>query len=1329
MRRLIIVVIVTLVLISASLFLFDLPDRSSKISWQLNDGLTRTIVWDIAISEHEIYAGTDNGLYQSEDGGITWIFNDLVDAKTRGSSESFEFDKIRDIYVKPSGEIFVATWGGSVYWRSADNRNAWELFFPPEDVFDKPDYYNSFLHARTLIAAGVNDETIYVGTQGGVLTPGEGNFLQPTGLALGSLDACATQAQTYTLVSGINSVAIPVHDLAIDPRDSNHIYTAIWNFGVCHSTDAGDTWAKLGDGPADQILNANVLVISPQNPDTIYLGTFGQGIYRSENGGQSWEALNNGDLPENADIWSMQFAPDGKLYAGTRYDGTFVLAPGSEWTKIEEFPFGALSLALEPGTNSILAGTWGGGIFRQNSEGSEWSSLNMPLLPLPINALVQNNEGLFVGTDNDGVWRSLDQGQNWTRAVGKRPGKDEDEKSQGDYLDSEALVVETLLVGADNHTLYAGTGKGLYKSDNNGDTWRHFPESPGDVVSLLEVKQSNRDVILAGTRSHGLYLFSSEDESWQDRQGLQGHVNALAHFQDRIYASSVGFGLFETSAAIPTGGLNDSSWKPVDLPARYVQKLTVVADNTWWQRLFHGSSDQLLAITERGLYRTQDGSSWPQVNPGSFSSLALDAQHPQVVYLSVLTTTYAVSVVTNTTTSTPTEATPETFDPRAEGFTLLLSPDNGKSWTPTVAQTQVLTTPSVAMIADANQSGHLFAATQNGLYVGQIVLPPLWQEIFFYLGFWLIGLFILLFIGVTYRLVAQPYQITLPRSAYLLSFKFPQLNLVWERGGLTRLSDVEQLVLLTAPLQAFYFSDIWKNMERMGAVPAAAALHEALSSLVYVHKLLGRDDKSYKLELADLQKIAAKTFGRRIEEIKRRIRRERSIYRDVEQFFDQAGFEVRDLDQEYRLQPRTPDHSWTETWVWLRLSEPLTSPDVAELSDQMTQLELAGPAFVIIASRPTLEGYQALARRNALDQPNLVLLDAQTIRRALEERRALATLDVAIRQARPGYDHFALYAPVGDPVNFFGREILLDNLYESLTQNSIPITIVSGLPKIGLTSLLQQLRSRLETLACALIDVQSEYSLATLHHTIINNLLDDVQRKYQNPRLNRRINELKSARPDDEVIGQLFQSLEMTVNGSNSNQKFAVLVDASGSVPGEAESLVQAIRKLTETYSQLLFVIAHNDFVRSDETLPAPDFALGPLSKAETDQMFLSLLAAMGREAWPVEILDLLYHESGGHPWLIRQLGSALSQYDHSINPGDIEKVAFELVQMRSTFFESLWESLPSDIQANLLSVSEPRPAWLQEVGLFQGDDIQIGLWQRWLALELGLANEHGEHP
>lgn len=100
--------------------------------------------------------------------------------------------------------------------------------------------------------------------------------------------------------------------LAFDPRDSDIIYTDMWearqgpwenaawqgpNSGLFKSFDGGDTWRKLTTGlpTAADGLGRIGIGIAPSDPDRIYAtvqASRNGGIYRSDDAGESWTLIN-----------------------------------------------------------------------------------------------------------------------------------------------------------------------------------------------------------------------------------------------------------------------------------------------------------------------------------------------------------------------------------------------------------------------------------------------------------------------------------------------------------------------------------------------------------------------------------------------------------------------------------------------------------------------------------------------------------------------------------------------------------------------------------------------------------------------------------------------------------------------------------------------------------------------------------------------------------------------------------------------------------------------------------------------------------------------------
>jgi photosystem II stability/assembly factor-like uncharacterized protein len=118
-------------------------------------------------------------------------------------------------------------------------------------------------------------------------------------------------------------VDMSVKSIAQDPRDAQLILIGTNQF-VYRSTNGGRTWVRRGGGlpPGD----FTSVVINPMNPDEVIAAEYGRGgIYRSTDKGYFWERIDSG-LPTNR-VWTVTFDPfeRDRIYAGSFSSGVYVL--------------------------------------------------------------------------------------------------------------------------------------------------------------------------------------------------------------------------------------------------------------------------------------------------------------------------------------------------------------------------------------------------------------------------------------------------------------------------------------------------------------------------------------------------------------------------------------------------------------------------------------------------------------------------------------------------------------------------------------------------------------------------------------------------------------------------------------------------------------------------------------------------------------------------------------------------------------------------------------------------------------------------------------------
>ena len=155
-------------------------------------------------------------------------------------------------------------------------------------------------HISKITVHPEDPNTIWVASQGPLWSPGGERGLYK------STDGGQTWEQTLG-----DDEWTGVTDMAIDPRNPDHLYAATWQrhrnvaaymgggpgSGLHRSTDGGDTWEELTNGLPESNMGKIGLAISPQQPDVLYaaieLDRRTGGVYKSEDRGSSWKKMSD----------------------------------------------------------------------------------------------------------------------------------------------------------------------------------------------------------------------------------------------------------------------------------------------------------------------------------------------------------------------------------------------------------------------------------------------------------------------------------------------------------------------------------------------------------------------------------------------------------------------------------------------------------------------------------------------------------------------------------------------------------------------------------------------------------------------------------------------------------------------------------------------------------------------------------------------------------------------------------------------------------------------------------------------------------------------------
>jgi len=206
-----------------------------------------------------------------------------------------------------------------------------------------------------------------------------------------STNAGATFSPMPSIIDGNT-----VHELVVDPGDSNNIYAATFN-GVYKSTDSAENWTHL-----DNLGSRNIeaLAMDSQQTDYILAGGVFDGIWISQDGGSSWTGPHNrGFNNANPYISSIAIDPDDTdvIYAADYYSGIYQsIDKGNTWSPFPDREFSGLAVRavkdIAISDEFIYAATEGGGVFRYERVPVAIAGVNTFYLPY-----YQAQEGSFTG--------------------------------------------------------------------------------------------------------------------------------------------------------------------------------------------------------------------------------------------------------------------------------------------------------------------------------------------------------------------------------------------------------------------------------------------------------------------------------------------------------------------------------------------------------------------------------------------------------------------------------------------------------------------------------------------------------------------------------------------------------------------------------------------------------------------------------------------------------------------------------------------------------------------------------------------------------------------
>jgi len=496
-----------------------------------------------------IYAGTRHLPWKTNDGGTNWhnlkegilddsdVFSIIVDPKVPSR-----------VYASACSGIYKSDNGAEVFHR----------------VQGMP---HSAIRTRVLKQDPQRPGIVYAGTTGGMWKTTDGG-------------------SRWTLVTAPDVI---VNDVMIDPRNPQRVLVATDYRGVLVSNDGFAHYTASNHGFSHRVVGG--VVVDRKDPARLYVGVLNDkemgGVFVSDDAGRNWRQSSRG--LGGRDIFSLQQAPDGALFAGTNH-GIFKLSsingswvPASMiWGQVPEWrPKPAEPEPAPAPPKSKTATSKTAAAHKGAAAGSKAKPKTPPepiiaIATAPrVRSLQMGDKAWFAATD-DGLFISLDQGQKWygqaidgdstfSNVNAYEDGTVTLAGPKGSYLSRDdgrtwaAVTMPSYISGVNSFTITPGptlwlsSHQGALHSTDGGQTWHYtLGGLPKNDVLTLQYDSAGQRLLATALHSHEVFASKDGGQTWQKTPEAVVSIRSVIPFQGHLLAASAHNGLLlEQSAGMP----------------------------------------------------------------------------------------------------------------------------------------------------------------------------------------------------------------------------------------------------------------------------------------------------------------------------------------------------------------------------------------------------------------------------------------------------------------------------------------------------------------------------------------------------------------------------------------------------------------------------------------------------------------------------------------------------------------------------------------------------------------------------------------------------------
>jgi photosystem II stability/assembly factor-like uncharacterized protein len=225
----------------------------------------------------------------------------------------------------------------------------------------------------------------------------------------------------------------------------------------------------------------------------------------------------------------------------------------------------------------------------------QWQQTNGPFGG-DIHCFCRHENTLFCGTNN-GIYLSNDNGSSWSLC-----GLEQ--------LSVFALCQSgTIIVAGVHSKRYNDATTGIYRSSNNGATWKHIIYTGSSPDININALVASNSILYAGSDTKGLYRSTNDGLNWENTRSLP--INALIAKANELYFSSDDSGVFRSTDNGDTWNRDFYQWYAQPLTA---DSITVLVGQEYSKDYYSG-----------GINRSDNGGPWYEINPELFGKQNITA--------------------------------------------------------------------------------------------------------------------------------------------------------------------------------------------------------------------------------------------------------------------------------------------------------------------------------------------------------------------------------------------------------------------------------------------------------------------------------------------------------------------------------------------------------------------------------------------------------------------------------------------------------------------------------------------------------------------------------